>query len=449
MDQRLQKYADQMVPRYTSYPTVPNFAPSVEPEAYAGWLNGLAPDRPISLYAHVPFCRELCWYCGCNMKLARREAPVAEYAKSLAAEISLVASHLPARMKVSHLHWGGGTPTSLAPPDLQGAMETIHASFDLSPDAELAIECDPRTLESDMIGLIGKLGFTRASFGVQEFDPGVQTAINRIQTPKMVRAAVSALRTAGVSGINFDLIYGLPHQTAGMLVDTIDLCAQMRPDRIALFGYAHVPWKAKKQRLIDESALPGAKERLVQARTAAEALVAKGYVAIGLDHFALPEEPVAIAARDGTLRRNFQGYTTDRAETLLGFGVTAIGRTPSGFVQNISETGAWSRAVTAGTLPIVQGHLNTPDDRMRAQVIESLMTKGTVDLAAVGVAFDASRDWAAEEIADLARMAEDGLVAMDGTRVAITDAGMPFARVVASVFDAYLSARKTQHSIAV
>ncbi|MDH3666155.1 MAG: oxygen-independent coproporphyrinogen III oxidase [Paracoccaceae bacterium] len=449
MDKRLQEYADKMVPRYTSYPTVPNFTPSVGPAAYAGWLGDLAPDQPVSLYAHVPFCRELCWYCGCNMKLARRDAPVAAYAKSLAAEISLVASHLPARMKVSHLHWGGGTPTSLAPSDLQRAMETIRANFDLTPDAELAIECDPRTLEPEMIDLIGKLGFTRASFGVQEFDPGVQAAINRIQTPIMVRAAVSALRAAGVTGINFDLIYGLPHQTVGMLLDTIDLCAQMRPDRIALFGYAHVPWKAKKQRLIDESALPGAKERMIQARTAAEALVAKGYVAVGLDHFALPEDPLAIAARDGTLRRNFQGYTTDRAETLLGFGVTAIGRTPSGFVQSISETGAWSRAVAAGTLPIIQGHLNSRDDRMRAQVIESLMTRSTVELDALGRAFGASRDWAAEEMADLAQMAEDGLVTIDGTLVAITDAGRPFARVVASVFDAYLSARETRHSIAV
>ncbi|MEM6680442.1 MAG: oxygen-independent coproporphyrinogen III oxidase, partial [Pseudomonadota bacterium] len=355
MDERLKAYATRAVPRYTSYPTAPHFHDGVTGADYAGWLEALDPAAPVSLYLHVPFCRELCWYCGCNMKLARRDAPVAAYAKTLRREIGLVAEHLPGRLSVSHLHWGGGTPTALEPDDLARCMESVWASFDRAADAEIAIESDPRTLTQAMIDRIGALGFTRASFGVQEFDPQVQRAINRVQPPEMVRESVEGLRSAGITGINFDLIYGLPHQTVESLVETVRLCVEMRPDRLALFGYAHVPWMAKKQRLIDEAALPGAKARLAQAQAAAEALEAAGYVAIGLDHFARADDPLAQAAAEGTMRRNFQGYTTDTAEALLGLGATSIGRTPSGYLQNISETGAWARSVEAGDLPVGRG----------------------------------------------------------------------------------------------
>ncbi|MEM7571062.1 MAG: oxygen-independent coproporphyrinogen III oxidase, partial [Pseudomonadota bacterium] len=363
MSSQLAPYLTRAVPRYTSYPTAPHFSAQVGAADYAAALEQLNPAEPISLYLHVPFCRELCWYCGCNMKLVTREAPLEQYAAMLRKEIALLRRHLPSTMKVAHLHWGGGTPTALAPDALDQIMQDVARHFDILSDAELALEADPRTLSDAMIDRIGALGFNRASFGVQEFDPQVQKAINRIQPPTMVARAVDHLRAAGVKGINFDLIYGLPFQTTSTLLKTIEICLDLQPDRIALFGYAHVPWMAKKQRLIDEDALPGSAARLEQAEKAAELLMRSGYVAIGLDHFARPADSLAQAANQGTLRRNFQGYTDDQAQTMLGLGTTSIGRTPTGYVQNIAETRAWSRSIENGVLPVARGCRLDDDDR--------------------------------------------------------------------------------------
>ncbi|MEM6577912.1 MAG: oxygen-independent coproporphyrinogen III oxidase [Pseudomonadota bacterium] len=450
MSTRLQAYATRAVPRYTSYPTAPHFSDRVHAGTYAGWLQALDPADPISVYLHVPFCRQLCWYCGCNMKLASKDAPIAQYADTLEREIELVSGLLPGRMTVSHLHWGGGTPTALSPSALTRLMENVADRFDFAPEAELAIESDPRTLTPEMIRTIGGLGFTRASFGVQEFDPTVQLAINRVQPPDMVRVAVDGLREAGITGINFDLIYGLPHQTVETLTRTIALCAEMRPDRVALFGYAHVPWMAKKQRLIDEAALPGPDERLAQSRSAAEALLAAGYVAIGLDHFALPHDPLAIAAQENTLRRNFQGYTTDTATTMLGLGATSIGRTPDGYFQNISETRAWSRAVEAGALPVAKGIALSEEDKLRGWVIEALMCRGQVNLEEAGARFGTSRDWHADLDPELARMEVDGVIVRRGTgHVEMAQGAQQLVRTVAAVFDTYLRKRHAGHSVAV
>ncbi len=449
MTNTLKTYMTRNVPRYTSYPTAPHFSDAIGSEEYARWLSALPPEKPVSLYLHVPYCRELCWYCGCNMKLAKKDAPVAQYAQTLNREINLLAQHLPERMKISHLHWGGGTPTALVPDDLERAMDAVHASFDFTADAELAIESDPRTLTDEMILRIGQLGFTRASFGVQEFDPKVQKAINRIQPPDMVRHSVDGLRAAGVSGINFDLIYGLPHQTVDTLLETIRLCVEMLPDRIALFGYAHVPWMAKKQRLIDEAALPDGDARLQQSQAAAVALVEAGYVAIGLDHFALPSDPMAKAAKEGSLRRNFQGYTTDRAETMLGVGSTSIGRTPSGYVQNLTETGAWARAIEAGVLPVAKGVGLSKDDNLRGHVIERLMCNGEVDLDAAALQAGAPGGWYHMHDAELAILEADGLITRQGGKISVTDHGAPVVRVVAAVFDAYFAAQSARHAVAV
>lgn len=446
---RLAAYATRSAPRYTSYPTAPHFTADIGAEDYAGWLARLDPNEPISLYLHVPFCRELCWYCGCNMKLSRRDAPIVAYARMLEREVEMIADLMPARMTVSQLHWGGGTPTALAPDDLAAVMGAVWRRFDQAPGAEIAIESDPRTLTAPMAERIGALGFTRASFGVQEFDPKVQIAINRIQPPAMVRDAVEMLRGNGVEAINFDLIYGLPHQTERTLRETIRLVADMAPDRVALFGYAHVPWMAKKQRLIDEAALPGAAARLAQASSAAAALKAAGYSAIGLDHFAAPHDPLAIAADEGTLRRNFQGYTTDRAETLIGLGATSIGRTPSGYVQNIAETGAWTRSVEAGVPAIGKGVGLLADDVLRAHVIEELMCAGAVDLSAAAARFGAPADAFAEAESELRMLEADGVIVRDGTHIRVTEAGAPYVRVVAAAFDAYLPGRAARHSVAV
>ncbi len=445
----LAKYARRAVPRYTSYPTAPHFRAGFPAATYAQWLGSLDRCEPVSLYLHVPFCKQMCWYCGCNMKLAARYAPVASYVETLLKEITLVAAHLPGRLEVGHLHWGGGTPTALAPEDLARAMDRLRTHFDFTPEAEIAIESDPRTLTDGMIEEIGRQGFTRASFGVQEFDREVQAAINRIQPPDMVARTVEALRNAGVTGINFDLIYGLPHQTTEKLLETVRLCAEMRPDRIALFGYAHVPWMAKNQRMIPEDALPDGPARADQAARAAEALCAAGYAAIGLDHFALPGDPMTLAAHSGRLHRNFQGYTTDPAETLIGFGATSIGRTPRGYVQNIAETGAWARAVGDGILPVAKGLAFTGDDRLRADVIECIMCDGQVDLAALGLAYGAEPDWYADSEDALAEFEADGLITRSGSEIRLSPTGRTLSRVVAAAFDRYLDRSEARHSVAV
>ena len=449
MPSAFEKYARASVPRYTSYPTAPHFSTHFPADNYREWLGRLDPGEPISLYLHVPFCKQQCWYCGCNMKLAARYSPVATYVQHLLQEIELVADALPARMPVSHLHFGGGTPTVLEPEDLATVMARLGARFQFLPDAEIAIESDPRTLADAMIRQIGALGFNRASFGVQEFDPKVQAAINRIQPPDMVERAISGLRAAGVPNVNFDLIYGLPHQTAAALCHTVELCAAMKPDRVALFGYAHVPWVAKNQRMIEDSALPNAAERAEQARLAAATLVANGYVQIGIDHFALPGDSLAVAAAEGHLHRNFQGYTADAARTLIGIGATSIGRTPQGYVQNASETGAWSRAVAAGKLSVARGHALRGQDQLRGGVIERIMCDGSVDLAEAGRALGFADDWYADEIAELEQMQRDGLLTYGNGKLALAPEGLPLARVVAAVFDTYLRDSTARHSVAV
>jgi oxygen-independent coproporphyrinogen-3 oxidase len=445
MPSAFEKYARASVPRYTSYPTAPHFSTHFPADNYREWLGRLDPGEPISLYLHVPFCKQQCWYCGCNMKLAARYSPVATYVQHLLQEIELVADALPARMPVSHLHFGGGTPTVLEPEDLATVMARLGARFQFLPDAEIAIESDPRTLADAMIRQIGALGFNRASFGVQEFDPQVQAAINRIQPPDMVERAISGLRAAGVPNVNFDLIYGLPHQTAAALCRTVEQCVAMKPDRVALFGYAHVPWVAKNQRMIEDSALPNASERAEQARLAAATLVANGYVQIGIDHFALPGDSLAVAAATGRLHRNFQGYTADAAQTLIGIGATSIGRTPQGYVQNASETGAWSRAVAAGKLSVARGHALRGQDQLRGGVIERIMCDGSVDLAEAGRALGFADDWYADEIAELEQMQRDGLLTYGNGKLALAPEGLPLARVVAAVFDTYLRDSTARH----
>jgi oxygen-independent coproporphyrinogen-3 oxidase len=449
MPSAFEKYARVNVPRYTSYPTAPHFSAQFPAATYRGWLARLDPIEPISLYLHVPFCKQMCWYCGCNMKLAARYSPVATYVRHLLDEIDLIAAALPERMPVSHLHFGGGTPTVLEPADLAAVMARLGERFLLLPDAEIAIESDPRTLSDSMIQQIGALHFNRASFGVQEFDPKVQAAINRIQPPEMVERAILGFRAAGVPNINFDLIYGLPHQTAAALCRTVEQCVAMKPDRIALFGYAHVPWVASNQRMIDDAALAAASERAEHAKLAAATLVASGYLQIGIDHFALPGDSLAIAATEGSLHRNFQGYTSDSARTLIGIGATAIGRTPQGYVQNASETGAWSRAVAAGRLPVARGHALAEQDLLRSHVIERIMCDGSVDLAAAGRALGFEDHWYLEEIPELIQLQQDRLLTHADGKLSLAPEAAPLARVVAAVFDTYLRHSTARHSVAV
>lgn len=443
------QYARASVPRYTSYPTAPHFKPDFREPIYRRWLASLQSDEPISLYLHVPFCRQMCWYCGCNMKLATRHEPIAEYVANLLLEIDLIADAMAARMTVASVHFGGGTPTVLAPEQINAIMARLKQRFLFKDGMEAAIECDPRTLNQKVVESVGAHGFTRVSLGVQEFDPAVQSAINRIQPLEMVERAVNQFRAVGVASVNFDLIYGLPHQTVATIKRTIMHCVAIRPNRIALFGYAHVPWFAKNQRKIPDDALPGPQERATMAAEATQLLVAAGYVPIGIDHFALADDPLAEAARSGELRRNFQGYTTDAAETLIGLGATSIGRTPFGYVQNISETGAWSREVQSGHLPVARGHEATRDDRLRARVIEQIMCFGKADLEKAGRAFGYPSTWYEDTWPALQSLAADGVLTCVRGRLSISTDGVALTRIVASAFDRYLASENAKHSAAV
>ena len=452
MHPTIARYATQRVPRYTSYPPATAFGPTVDSERAAGWLRGLDPDAVLSLYLHVPFCKKVCWYCACNMKLAAREDPVRAYGAVLRREVALLAGHLPRRMSVASVHWGGGTPHSMPLDALAAIWADLRAAFALQPQAEVAFEIDPRTFTAEMAPGIARLGATRASLGVQEFDPQVQAAVNRIQPFDLVAATVGRLRAAGVRSINFDLMYGLPHQTCRSLATTIARAVELQPDRIALFGYAHVPWMAKRQRMLPAAALPGPVERLEQAETAAERLVRHGYQRIGLDHFALPDDALAQAGRDGRLTRNFQGYAVDRATTLIGLGATAISSLPQGYAQNTAATGAYVRAVGAGQLPVARGYRLTDEDRVRRAVIERLMCELEVDLAATATAHGYAPDHFAPELDRCQRFAREGLLRIEAGKLRVAEAGRAALRVVAAQFDQHLAANggaQPRHAAAV
>jgi oxygen-independent coproporphyrinogen-3 oxidase len=440
--------AERNVPRYTSYPTAPHFTADVGPSVYAAWLAAISADATLSLYIHVPYCTEICRYCGCHTKATRRAEPLDAYADALIGEIDLVAAAMTA-CDVVHLHWGGGTPSILGPERLARIVQRIANHFDLSRLVEHAIELDPRQVAKPLADALAALGVTRASLGVQEFSPHVQEAIGRIQPFETVRAAVDALRSAGITRINVDLMYGLPGQTIADVEATADLAAALRPARLALFGYAHVPWFKANQKLIDEAALPGAGERIEQARAAALRLAGHGYVPIGLDHFARAADELAAAARTGRLRRNFQGYTTDPADALIGLGASAIGKLPQGFAQNAVDIAGYVRAVTQGAFATVKGIAVSADDVLRGAIIERLMCDLAVDLEALPAGTPRGAATFEHERADLDALSAAGLITIEGSRITVTEEGRPFVRLVAAAFDAYLPQGRSRHSIAV
>ncbi len=440
---------DRPVPRYTSYPTAPHFTPDVDREVYREWLAALPGDAVLSLYLHVPFCDTLCWFCGCHTRVVNRYDPIARYSRLLEREIDLVADALPGRLAVAHVHFGGGTPTILEADDFGRLMDRLRTRFRLREDAEVAVEIDPRDLPPERIRGLAAAGVTRASLGVQDFDPKVQKAINRVQSYEETRAVVDGLREAGIAGINIDLMYGLPHQTVEGVVETVDRTLTLGPDRVALFGYAHVPWMKRHQRLIDEAHLPGTETRFRQARAAARRLAERGFVAIGLDHFARADDPMAVALAAGRLNRNFQGYTTDDAEVLIGFGASAIGALPQGYAQNAVELGAWRRAIEDGRLATERGVAVSAEDRLRRAIIQRLMCDLAVDLEEIAAAHGRSAADFADEIAALAPFVADGAVVVDGSRIAVTEAGRPLVRTVCAVFDTYLASGAGRHSRAI
>lgn len=436
--------AARRVPRYTSYPTAAQFSPKVGPETYAAWLGALPPEAPVSAYVHVPFCRHLCFYCGCHTRAERRADVIADYAEALSAEIGAVAAALPGRLSLAHLHWGGGTPTELGLAGIARVLGALGQAFSLASDMEHAIELDPRRVDRDLVRALAGLGVNRVSLGVQTFDAAVQEAIGRVQPFDQVQRAVEEIRAAGIDAISFDLMYGLPGQTTASVAETLAMAMRLRPQRLSAFGYAHVPWMKRVQGGIDADALPGPQERFAQMAAIRDGLVAAGYVPVGFDHFALPDDPLETSFASGGLRRNFQGYTTDAAPALIGFGASAIGRLPAGYAQNTPDIGAYAIAVSKGELATARGVRLTGEDRRRAALIEDVLCGGVVELDA---------DMRTAEAHPTARRLEPllrhGLVVADGNRLRVTEAGWPFARLVAAAFDAYLADEPTGHSLAI
>jgi oxygen-independent coproporphyrinogen III oxidase len=438
---------ERAVPRYTSYPTAPNFSPAVDADVYRSWLAELPGEAALSLYLHVPFCRELCHYCGCHTKATLRDEPIEAYAQRLVEEIALVSSHA-GRRKVTHIHWGGGTPSILDADLLKFIADELAHRFDLSTIREHAIELDPRYLTRPLAQSLRDIGVNRASLGVQDFSTHVQQAAGRIQPFDTVKNAVDILNEFGIDRINIDLMYGLPKQSVADVQRTATLAHALKPQRVAVFGYAHVPWFRPQQRLIEQSDLPTSPERLAQAEAAHETLVQFGYQPIGLDHYAKSDDQ--LVAKGGRLQRNFQGYTDDDADALVGLGTSAISRLPQGFAQNAPAVGNYSRAITEGKLATVKGIALSDDDRLRGLIIERLMCDMAVDLDAVAneSGFDIATDFS-EEIEALQPYQENGSVLIEAKRIQITEKGRPYMRLVASVFDTYLARAKSRHSVAV
>ena len=450
MDPKLLPFALADAPRYTSYPTAVQFQDDFAPATADQWLSELAPDASLSVYVHIPFCKQLCWYCGCHNSVPNAYERAARYVDYLVKDIARTARLVRGgRGRVKHLHFGGGTPTYLDDFHIAQIVEAVVEGFGLAAGAEVALESDPRTLTSERAKVLTGMGFTRISFGVQDFARRVQEKINRLQSFELVKAANERLREAGFTSINFDLMYGLPGQTELSVAETARAAASLSPDRMAVFGYAHVPWFKKHQMMIADADLPGVNERYAQATTIARELQAAGYVAIGLDHFALPTDDLAKAAAEGRLRRNFQGYTTDVSDALLAFGASAIGELPQGFMQAARDSLQWSERIEAGANPATRGLAVTPQDRMRGAVIEKLMCDFAADYAAIATAHGFGADHFADMPARLQPAIDAGIAKLEGSTVRVPERHRLFLRSVAATFDAHFVAAPNRHAKAV
>ncbi|NVN36342.1 oxygen-independent coproporphyrinogen III oxidase [Komagataeibacter swingsii] len=446
----LSRYGGNL-PRYTSYPTAAQFSDAVGPEDSRAWLSSLPADQPVSLYLHVPFCDTLCRFCGCNTAVLRNADARAAYAALLHEELRRIIALIGPGRRLTHLQWGGGTPTTLPGSAMRRVMQAIRRDFDIAPDAEVSIEVDPRHLPPDYPALLHELGFNRASMGVQDLDANVQDACGRIQSWEQTSDCLDALRGAGVDSINIDLIYGLPRQDTAGVARTARAVASLRPDRLAVFGYAHVPWKQKRQALMPVGALPGPQARIDQRAAIDAVLRDEGFLPVGLDHYVSPRDSMARALATGSLHRNFQGYTTDSAPNLIGVGASAISSLPGGMTQNAVSSAAYARlmAHSADTLPVVRGVRLRPDDHVRAAIIEQVMCALRVNLGQVRARYHLSAGHFAPELSRLAPMVADGLVHVTGEQVQVTEKGRSFMRHIAAVFDRYLTADSaTRHASA-
>ncbi len=438
------------VPRYTSYPTANHFKAVVGPGEQSRWLAGVGESAKVSLYVHIPFCHTLCWYCACTTKMTRRPEPVRRYLVALEQEIDRVAEQLAHGKsrghKITHMHWGGGSPSLLDPDSIRRLGAALRTRFDLAEDMEFAVEVDPREITAEQVAAFAEIGVNRVSLGVQDFNQKVQDAINRQQSFELTRDIIEQFRARGVASVNIDLVYGLPHQTVDSVKETIAQVLQLEPDRIAIFGYAHLPSRVTHQRLIDESALPGIDERFAQSNALAHAVTHHGYRAVGLDHFARASD--TMASRPVT--RNFQGYTTDAADVLIGLGASAISSFPEGYAQNAVAVGDYERRIAQGGSGTARGLVLSEDDKVRAKVIERLMCDFTFSARDLLATFGEAARPVVEEAADIADLERDGIVTRTADGFELTRLGLPLVRTVCARFDSWLGGHAMRrHALAV
>ena len=437
-------------PRYTSYPTADRFVEAFDERTYRSWLRkrGLgAMARPLSMYVHLPFCDTVCFYCACNKVVTRDHSRAGKYLRYLATEARLVSESLDGDRRLSQLHWGGGTPTFLQPDELKELMAIITSHFKLEPDGEYSIEVDPRSAAPGTMTLLADLGMNRVSIGVQDFDETVQKAVNRVQSEELTRAVVEESRRAGFRSVNLDLIYGLPKQNVIGFNRTLERVIDLGPDRIALYSYAHLPHLFKPQRRILDKDLPTPEAKLNMLTLAIRRLENAGYVYIGMDHFALPDDELAVAQRQGRLHRNFQGYSTHSDCDLVALGVTAIGSIGPTYTQNVRTLDEYYDRLDRGVLPVMRGVELSADDLLRRTIIQSIMCHGTVSIESIQIAYLLDfRQYFAEEIADLQCFIDDGLVVIDDEWLSVTAKGRLLVRAVCMVFDRYLRTQQRRAS---
>ena len=436
---------DARVPRYTSYPPATAFTSAVGADFQRVCLRALDPAQPVSVYVHIPFCERLCWFCACATQGTTTLKPVENYLRTVKLELSMLARSLPAGVTMGQMHWGGGTPTILPPDLIRDLAQAVMEVFPPTPDFQFSVEIDPTLVDDAKIAMLAAMGMTRASIGIQDFAPDVQAAIGRDQSFAVTKACVDSLRAAGITSLNADLVYGLPHQTTAKLTDTLAKVRALDPDRIALFGYAHVPTFAKRQKLIPAAALPDEEARYHLARQAADAFAVAGYQPIGIDHFGKAGDSLTIAANSGRLRRNFQGYTDDTCPTLIGIGASSISQYAAGYVQNASATAAYIARIAAGDLAGHRGYAMGPEDRLRAQAINMLMCDFEIDLdiLAQHPGADLLDSVHQSVLRDFA-----GVVAREGQKIKIFPAGKVLTRMIAHAYDGsgMTSARYSQAS---
>jgi oxygen-independent coproporphyrinogen-3 oxidase len=437
----LKKY-DKAGPRYTSYPTAPYFHEEIDEKVFLSHIhrdNAAIANKDLSLYFHIPFCDTLCYFCGCNMMVTRNQSKIEQYIDYLEKEMQLLKPHISDDRKVKQLHWGGGTPTHLSPGQIRRLGGIIHKYFDFHADAEVGVEIDPRELTRDHMVALSEVGFNRCSMGIQDFDEKVQKTVNRIQPEGITRNAVGWARELGFSSINLDLMYGLPYQNLKTYSETIDTVLTMQPDRLAVFNYAHLPNMIKHQNLIKEAWLPSGDQKLELLKLSIEKLNDAGYIYIGMDHFAKPEDELTVAMENGTLYRNFQGYSTHAGINLFAIGITSIGMLSDIYVQNFKKLDDYYKALDSGKLPIMRGVTLNEDDQLRREVITELMCNFRLSKEKFDQKYEISFDAYFEEaLENLKSLQEDHLVVLEKEQIKVTDIGRLLIRNIVMYFDYYL-----------